>query len=236
MKQKLFYASLIANVVLALVLFIAYYVLKNSNQTEILTANKQHHERRKELFEILPKQHREIVMMGDGLIEEANWAELMQNPKIRNRGIRGDMTADLIKRVRDIAEPQPQQIYLYVGGEDIANGRTQIEILQDYEKILTEIKLYAPGTAVWVQSILPINFGKGERLRDNTTIQALNQKLEALCARVGGKYLDLYKHFLLDNQLNHNYTNDGVHLNAKGYKLWAKLLAERLPANAVLKS
>lgn len=235
MKKKFFYASLIANVVLALVLFISYYALKNSNQAEILTANKKHHERRKELFEILPKQHREIVMLGDGLIEEANWAELIQNKKVRNRGIKGDMTPDVLRRVRDVAEPQPTQIYLYVGGEDIANGRSILEILQDYEKILTEIKLQSPGTQILAQSILPVNFGKGERLRNNTTIQAFNQKLEALCARVGAKYFDLYKHFLLDNQLNHNFTNDGVHLNAKGYKLWAKLINQNFPSNAILK-
>lgn len=236
MKKKIFYASLIANAVLALVLFISYYALKNSNQSELLTANQKHHERKKELFEILPKQHREIVMLGDGLIEEGNWTELMQNPKVRNRGIRGDLTTDILKRVREVAESQPLQIYIYVGGEDIAQGRTQVEILQDYEKILTELKLHAPGTVVWVQSVLPINFGKGERLRDNATIQALNQKLEALCARIGAKYFDLYRHFLLDNQLNHNYTNDGVHLNAKGYQLWAKLLTQNLPNNAILKS
>ncbi len=236
MKNRLFYISLIANAVLAFVLFTAYYILKNSAQSEMANVRKAHQERRKDLFEVLPNEPRETVMLGDALIEEGNWSELLQNPKVRNRGIRGDMTIDITKRLREITEAQPTQIYLYVGSEDLANGRQVAEIMQDYEKILTEIKLQSPATQVWVQSILPTNFMKGERLRDNVTIQAVNQKIEAMCVRFSAKYLNLYPSFMLDSQLNDAYTNDGLHLNAKGYKIWAKLIQQSLPEKSVVKS
>jgi lysophospholipase L1-like esterase len=234
MKKKIFYISLATNAGLAFILFVSYYWLKNSVQTQTINAQKSHQERRKELFEVLPKKHREIIMLGDALIEEGNWSELLKNPKVRNRGVRGDKTIDILKRLRDITEAQPTQIYLYVGSEDLAINRNPVEIMQDYEKILTEIKLNAPGTQVWVQSLLPVNFVKGERLRDNTSIQKLNQKLEALCARFGAKYLNLYATFLLNEQLNDQYTNDGLHLNAKGYQLWAKTITQMLPNKGIL--
>jgi lysophospholipase L1-like esterase len=234
MKKKLFYASLITNGALALILFISYYYLKNSVQSETQIVKQAHQARRKELFEVLPKQHREIIMLGDGLVEEGNWTELLKNPKIRNRGIRGDMTIDVLKRMRDITEAQPTQLYLYVGAEDLANKRNVIEILQDYEKILTDLKLNSPSTQVWVQSLLPVNFVKGERLRDNATIQAFNQKLEALCSRFGAKYLNLYQQFIYEGQLHDGLTNDGLYLNGKGYRLWAKIINQTLPTRAIL--
>jgi len=226
MKKKIFYLSLITNVVLALVLFSSYYFLKNASQSDRTTTRKAHQERRKELFEILSNQKNEVVMLGDGLIEEGNWSELLQNPKVHNRGIRGDGTADIVKRIREVVEAQPAAIYLYIGGEDLTNGLNPIEILQGYEKILTEIKISSPATRIWAQSILPTNFVKGERTRDNASVQAFNQKIEALCARFGAKYLNLYNSFVLDNQLNGNYTNDGLHLNAKGYQVWAKVIQQ----------
>jgi len=37
--------------------------------------------------------------------------------------------------------------------------------------------------------------------------------------------IDLYPHFLnSDNKLEKNYTADGLHLNAAGYKVWADIL------------
>ena len=110
-------------------------------------------------------------------------------------------------------------------------GVTTNTILENYQKILTRIKTELPNTRVYCMSVIPQNLV----LESYTTIKinittprilAVNEKIKEMVAdEPNMTYLDLFS--LLadeDNRLIEKYSDDGIHLNAEGFKVWTGLL------------
>ena len=58
--------------------------------------------------------------------------------------------------------------------------------------------------------------------QDNQKVVSFNKKLVELCSEYACTYIDLYDDFKasFNNELDMNYTGDGVHLSGAGYKVW----------------
>ena len=54
-----------------------------------------------------------------------SWAEFFQNSNIKNRGISGDITEGILYRISEITESQPLQVFLMIGTNDLAKGKTK---------------------------------------------------------------------------------------------------------------
>lgn len=170
------------------------------------------------LYEAMPNEANEIIFVGNSLTFACNWAELLQNPKVKNRGIEGDNTEGLLERLDEITESLPDKIFLMMGVNDIGYGLSVDVITANYSTILTRIKQASPLTRVYVQSVLPI---KGLKGRNNDSIIALNEKLQLLAVENSAVFINLYPEFLdSDGELNMSYSYDGLHLNTNGYLLW----------------
>ena len=89
------------------------------------------YENRKNLFDHLTMQKGSIVFLGDSITEYGQWEELMQNPKVKNRGIAGDTTWGLLRRLSTITSTQPQAIFLMIGVNDFL-FTDKSEILENY--------------------------------------------------------------------------------------------------------
>ena len=86
------------------------------------------------------------------------------------------------------------------------------------------MKAGAPGTKIVVQSLLPLNMGYASY---NPTVLAANKGLKKLAAKHGCAFLDLHARFAdAKGELPADLSGDGLHLNAKGYAKWAKLVPE----------
>lgn len=177
-------------------------------------------------FEILPKSQNEIIFLGDSITDECEWAELLENPNIKNRGISGDTIDLMVKRLDDILESKPKQIFLMVGINDFfQNYKSSQEIAEGYKNLLTEIRNKSPKTQVIIQSVLPVNKTKYKIKVDNNNIVKLNFYLKELAQDFSWQYIDLFSH-LSDskNQLDSRYTLDGLHLNSQGYLVWKQVI------------
>ncbi|WP_228062122.1 GDSL-type esterase/lipase family protein [Coleofasciculus sp. LEGE 07081] len=183
-----------------------------------------YHDMRKRLFEELPNSDREIIFVGDSLTDGGEWVELLGNPSIRNRGISGDTTDGVLNRLDELVESNPPKIFIMIGTNDIWNeGKSATEVAQNYKGILERIKQQTPKTQVFVQSVLPVNNKQYQIKVDNNELMALNRQLQELANQFSFQYIDLYSSFINEeNQLNSDYTLDGVHLNGQGYLLWKK--------------
>lgn len=192
-----------------------------------LCANYLH---RQQQLEQLPIEPDAIVFLGDSLTQEAEWSEWFPQFNIKNRGISGDTTSGLIDRLTPILVAKPQKLFLMIGINDLLNEhRSSAAVAQSYQHILSRFQNQTPATQVVVQSVLPINAnlcGKdlcGKQLR--AEIEALNQVLQTIATQHGYTFLNLFPLFLdSHNQLSAEYTLDGIHLNGKGYRLWAQQL------------
>jgi len=177
---------------------------------------------KKSMFEILPRDKKTIVFLGDSITDNCNWSELLQDSKALNRGIGGDKTYGIINRIDEIISLKPDKIFIMIGVNDIGEGRNIDEIIHDYEVILMKINKETPETKVFVQSILPTNKDiLGGRDIYNPKIVEINQKLKILADKYEATYIDLYALMVTsEGQLNPELTIDGLHITGLGYKLW----------------
>jgi len=179
---------------------------------------------KKNLFEQLPNGEEEIILLGDSITDGNEWAELFGNERLKNRGISGDVTDGVLYRLDEVTESKPEKIFIMIGVNDLARGRSAEYVLSHYEKIIDRIQQDSPDTEIYIQSILPVNdqfsqFTSHYEKADE--IKAVNEELEQLANRRDLTYIDLFDDMSVDgDQLNPEYTEDGLHLNGNGYMVW----------------
>lgn len=177
------------------------------------------------LFDNLPQSSNTIYFLGDSLTDGCEWSELLSNPKIKNRGINGDTTQGILNRLNQITQSKPQKIFIMIGINDLLSNTEINKILNNYQKIITTIRADSPKTKIYIESILPINFeiDKTKYGINNQNISNFNNNLKNLADNSNIFYIDLYPYFLdSSDQLDKQYTLDGIHLNGQGYLIWKK--------------
>ncbi len=227
--RKTMTISLVANGILVVVLLLIYWFSRQQYYQQAEQRFQTAYERRAQHLETLPNGSEEIVFLGNSLTAECNWAELLEDHRVVNRGIDGDRLSLVLHRIAEVVESKPTRIFLMMGTNDLGKDQPDLDqLIASYEKILKEIKVQSPATQIFVQSLLPVNPKLGEKKRNNENMQAFNQKLEALAASLETEYIDLYASFTEEGRLKETYSNDGLHLNGAGYQHWKKQLAPYL--------
>lgn len=179
---------------------------------------------KKSLFEALPDTKREIIFLGNSITDGGEWSELFKNPNIKNRGISGDITDGVLFRLDEVLSSKPVKIFIMIGVNDLAAGKTPEYVLVNYSKILARIKDASPKTKVYVQSVLPVNktLGMFPNHTDKAKeINEVNKGLKDMAINFDYQFIDLT--FIFSDKagrLNEQYTNDGLHLMGKGYLVW----------------
>jgi lysophospholipase L1-like esterase len=233
----LLYISSILNVLLLLVvtLFIArtyglIYKVKKILFTKIKNTNNNYsiyYHNKKSQFEILPKSNADVIFLGDSITDEGEWAELIGKPNIKNRGISGDTTDGVLNRLDEIVKSQPQKIFIMIGINDLMSHKSINQILTDYKYILSNLQNQIPNTEVFIQSVLPANNKISRYWQNNNNILKLNIGLKKLAKELENQYqyIDVFSYLLdSENQLDAQYTLDGLHLNGQGYLVWKKVI------------
>jgi lysophospholipase L1-like esterase len=182
-------------------------------------------------FNYYPINNGDIVMLGDSLTDNADWNEIFPNKKIRNRGIFGDTTYGVLNRINQIDNCKPSKAFVMIGINDLQQGVSIKNILQNYKKIINDLK--RTNARIYVYSVLPINnklFLQSNPHFDVSNLQKnviqLNDQLKKMCKSNNITYVDLYNQVAKDNQLRAPLTYDGIHLNSDGYKIWRKMIAK----------
>lgn len=179
---------------------------------------------KKEHFESLPNGENEIVFLGNSITDNAEWWELFGDPRIRNRGIGGDDTDGILERLDEVTESRPLKIFIMIGTNDLAYGKSVEYIIENYKKIILRITGSTPGTKIYIQSVIPTDDAV-HYTRKNNDIIAVNDRLREIAAASGLTYIDLFSLFCLENnKLNPEYSIDGLHLNGKGYEVWKEAI------------
>lgn len=160
-----------------------------------------------------------VVMLGDSITQWGEWSELI-GPQVANRGIGGDTSSGLLKRLDRSVPPSATTVVIMIGLNDLkAPDWTAARSVRNVRAILQRLK----GRRVILQSVLPTS---SPRL--NGQIDALNRELKPLCAEGSCEWLDLAPVIAPDDVLGRDMTEDGRHLSGKGYGLWAAALKARL--------
>jgi predicted alpha-1,2-mannosidase len=191
-------------------------------------AVKAYYYHKKEHFETLPNTKHEIIFLGNSITDNCEWAELFENPRVKNRGIGGDDTDGVLERLIEVTSSKPDQIFLMIGTNDLAYGKSVDHVLTNYRKIIDQIQKDSPNTELFIQSVLPVEDAI-HYTRPTDSIMAINTALVAMAREYNLTYIDLFPLFARDdNRLNLEYSIDGLHLNASGYLKWKEVLTKYL--------
>ena len=120
-----------------------------------------------------------------------------------------------------------------IGINDLGAGKDKDYVANNILKIVAEIKRLSPRTAIYVESILPVNptFTVFKtHIDQSTSIKYVNAILEKEASRAGYTYINLHSSMCdRDGYLSSKYTNDGLHLCWEGYRLWREILTSYIP-------
>ncbi|MBS1557477.1 MAG: hypothetical protein JST69_02015 [Bacteroidetes bacterium] len=214
-----------------LVLFLGLAVSVSAQTTayDTLPNLPNHYTQRYEFFKKEPIVTGGIVMLGNSITEMGDWKKLLKNDSVINRGISGDVTFGVLHRLREITDRKPVKVFILIGINDLSRNTPEEVVIENIFNIVTKIHGQSPQTRIYVQSILPTNetfknlnkifLGKAEH------ILTINGQLRKYASQIHYTFIDLHTAFS-DNEgrLNAIYSNDGLHLNLKGYEHWVEFL------------
>ncbi len=175
----------------------------------------------------------QIVFVGDSITDlyplDSYYSDLPL--AAYNRGIGGDTTTGVLKRMDvSLFDLAPSKIVLMIGTNDVNVGESVDSILERYEKILDQIKEKLPNAELYCMSIIPQNYDRDLVSEDDVDgytekILQLNPEIKRLSEKKGASYVDLFSPLADDSLLlKKEYSDDGLHLNSKGFRVWTDIL------------
>lgn len=167
------------------------------------------------------KDKDKIIMLGDSITYRYNWEKVSKN-KLTNRGVNGDTTAHVLRRIQG---SKPKQVFLMIGINDFFRGRKVNDVFEDYKKILSYYK--EKNIPVVIESTLYIS--NNQKLKHiNKNVKELNDLLKNYAKENKLQFLDLNFFFAPLGTLEKTYTNDGLHLKLPAYELWQQAIQKYL--------
>ncbi|MBK7290262.1 MAG: G-D-S-L family lipolytic protein [Chitinophagaceae bacterium] len=172
-------------------------------------------------------EKQEILFVGSSSFRM--WKDVQTafpNHTIINRGFGGSSLPDVIRYADEIIFPyQPKQIVIYCGENDIASSDTVTgEMTRDRFKILFEmIRNKLPDVPVVFVSIKP---SPSRWTMQDRMITANKLIKKYLKKQKDTKYVGVWKPMLGKDgkPLPDIFLKDNLHMNAKGYAIWQKLI------------
>ena len=216
---------------LLLPMFAGAQSVTNQNVTDTTPFIPEHRQPRLNQFAKEPIVTGRIIFLGNSITEMGNWKKVLNDTTVINRGIGGDITYGVLKRLKDITDRQPSKVFILIGINDIGKDIPDAVIADNYLKIVREIHSKCPETKIYVQSVLPVNptlphfpqhYDKEEH------VLAVNKLLKANAGAGNYTFVDIFHLFVdADGRLNSQYTYEGLHLKPPAFDIWVAYLKQQ---------
>ena len=172
-----------------------------------------------------------VLFVGSSSIRRWDLKASFPQVDALNRGFGGSQMSDVLHYLdRIVINYRPRLIFLYEGDNDIAKGKSPRQVVDDYRQLVRRIHCQLPCTRIVFLSIKPSI--KRDKLFDR--MQVANHQIRSI-ARCDRRldFIDVSK-VMLDatGSIRQDiFVDDGLHLNAAGYQLWAELVRPYLRTN-----
>ena len=173
------------------------------------------------------------IWLGDSHIEFGDWYNLFGGAlAVRNCGMAMATIRDVTDLVKSIPDQRPKTVVIMCGINSIFRGESVEECVKDYEILLNEAHRSLHPQSLVVLAVMPVRINPLD-----TRSQSINQKvlkfnsmLEMLCQKQGCCFLNIDASIEgADGGLSVHLTDDGLHLNRKGYRAMATAIHPNLP-------
>lgn len=211
------------SIVFALFLLPALWTSAQDNQIPFLNEIRQF--QRTDSLETPPKNP--IVFVGSSSFRM--WQGLRDSfpsHTIVNRGFGGSTLPDVIRFEKEtIFKYQPRQVVIYCGENDIASSEsiTPAMVLERFQKLFKDIRRFDPNVSIAFVSIKPSPSRwsmKDRMIEANELIKTWLQKQKNVV------YIDVWESMMgADGKpMADLFIGDNLHMNAKGYELWTRMI------------
>jgi len=133
-------------------------------------------------------------MLGDSLVEWGDWAKLLPELQVINRGIAGEHVEELAARIGIEAETteNPDHILIMAGTNNLLMGSSFFPAI--FSSMLPRLAALCPNADITVNSIMPMSLPG----LPPETIQETNRELRAVARYEPGKSKIIWIHSLPD--------------------------------------
>lgn len=176
-----------------------------------------------------------VVFVGSSTVRM--WTRLAQDfPRVPagvvNRGFGGSTLNDCSLFARDlVVRYKPRQVVVYAGDNDLAEGRTPLQVLDSFARFANAVRAELPDTRISFVSVKP----SPSREQLLPQIRETNHVLSAyLNLLPNSEFIDIYTPMLgADGRPRMElFRGDRLHMTDEGYRLWQSVIGPHLPAMA----
>lgn len=172
-----------------------------------------------------------IILAGDSHIEMGNWYDAFRGAlAIRNSGLSRSKISDVTSLISEVSDKEIDIMLLHCGINDILNGSSPEECIEDYTKLLDQATALRPKRII-VMSVMPVRQSPvdGWSPDTNDKVRRFNSHLALLCSTREIEIIHPVKAVADDGGgLKEDFTFDGLHLNIRGYAAIEPLVFEAL--------
>lgn len=209
-------------------MFLLSWLAGFSQAYDSLPNEPEHYKARLAKFNAEAATQGRILFLGNSITEGGNWRALLKDSTVVNRGISGDNSFGVLRRLDEVVRHKPSKIFLLIGVNDLSKSIPQATILQNIFSIIGHIHAGSPRTEIYVQGILPVNPAHKKfpaRFAHQAVAEVVNGQLKKYDKALKYTYVDTFSQFLnSDRTLDLKYSTDGLHLNKAGYEHWIAYL------------
>lgn len=199
--------------------------LKNKREEEKQTYEKE--------LETIKDGYTNYLFLGDSITEYYDLDKYFPNMPVVNSGVAGDTTEDILDDMKErVYDYNPSKVFILIGTNDLRDDKNVEEVVENIKKIIGGIKQNKKIAEIYLESIYPVNEDINKSvvgLRENDDINEINNQIEEYAKNENITFLNTHE-LLIDDDglLNEDYTDDGLHLNDKGYEVVTEEIMEYL--------
>jgi lysophospholipase L1-like esterase len=173
-----------------------------------------------------------VVFVGSSTVRM--WTRLAQDfahvpGGVVNRGFGGSTLADCSLFARElVVRYKPRQVMVYAGDNDLAEGRTPLQVLESFARFANTVRAELPNTRIIFISVKPSPSREHLMPQIRETNHVVSAYLNLL---PNSEYIDIHTPMLgADGRPRPElFRGDKLHMTDEGYRLWQSVIAAHLP-------
>ena len=130
------------------------------------------------------KQHiqYDVAFIGDSHIYNGDFQSFFPDTKIINLGVSGNTLKEMQRRIPTLVAASPKKVFIMAGANDLVLEDID-SFINDYSSFISRLKQNIPATAIYLQSILPMNSIAEHKQVDASKINKANERIKELCVQ-----------------------------------------------------
>ena len=218
--------ALFVLLVMALTYVFAIVLPQRREEEQLLKAMQEYYDAKIATYEIENEKYDDyevdVAFLGDSLTDGYDLKRYYPQYLTLNRGIGGDTTFGLEKRLKvSVYDLKPKVAVMLIGANNFDTT------FDNYENILKGFGENLPKTKVVLLSLTSMG---GEWGKNNQKAAYNNVKIKLLAEKYGYEFVDLYSPLLNleTGEIYAEYTTDGGHLTPAGYEVFTNAVTPAL--------